>query len=374
MPPSSTPAPASVRVPEGARWACHECGACCRLFQLGPVEPAIVEGLRARDVGAAWAPAAAGFAEARPTPEGPAWYLKKVDGACVFLQPDNRCAVHRLYGAEAKPAFCREFPFHLIEDDLGLALVARGECAGFFESSRTGAPMEDYAAEVLALPHPRGVPRFAPEKVTIVAGLEVERSRWMELEAALLAKLNPGEGPSAQPEALVALSRTHLFSGCGVRGPAADPARLRGAMGALLQAIGMVLDHVLSTETAAPPAERTFTAELREALRRAESRLAAPLPPLDDDAARHANLLLRSAILSKGFQSVGGVGPGLGLFLFNTRVAQLAAEVGPEGSISPAAFSAVYAAFVRLTLNATLQRVLLSARPALVDGFVHAAG
>ena len=77
-----------------------------------------------------------------------------------------------------------------------------------------------------------------------------------------------------------------------------------------------------------------------------------------------------TAILGKSVHTLGGVGYGLGLFLFNCEVARLAA--GGEGSVSAAQHSAVYTRLSRLTLNQTIQQVLLKARPALLDLFLHA--
>lgn len=37
--------------------------------------------------------------------------LRQVDGACVFLETDGRCAVHAQLGHDAKPVPCRRFPF-----------------------------------------------------------------------------------------------------------------------------------------------------------------------------------------------------------------------------------------------------------------------
>ena len=47
---------------------------------------------------------------------GRGWALnKRADGACVFLDDDNRCRIHTAFGEAAKPAACRLFPFSLRE-------------------------------------------------------------------------------------------------------------------------------------------------------------------------------------------------------------------------------------------------------------------
>lgn len=353
-------------VPSGARWSCHACGACCRLFQLGPVVPAVIADLEARGIGEAW-PAAGiePWYERREGPGGATYFLRKIDGACVFLQPDNYCAVHRLYGAAAKPDFCQEFPFQLTHDPNGLVATARGECAGFYASSADGQPLVEQVAEVLAIPRSRPIPRFAPAQVEIVPGEMRSLAAWMAAESRVLARL---EAAAAPPVALVALVRGELLA--EARTP--DSARYTLATRALIHTLGLVLDHVLRTETHAPIAEAKFTAELREVLRQAEIAVHLPSRPLSADANRHLNLLLRSAILSKSVHALGGPAYGLGLFLFNAEVARLAAVGSPSEPVSSREHSDVYTRLSRLTLNATIHQVLLKARPALLDLFLHA--
>lgn len=358
-----------VRVPSGARWSCHACGACCRLFQLGPVEPHIIEGLKAHEIEAAWAPAAAQpWYEARETPAGTQYFLAKVDGACIFLKEDNLCAVHGLFGAEAKPSFCREFPFHFVQDPKGLVAIARGDCAGFHASSLDGEPLEQQIAAQFAIPRMRPVPRFNPAQVDVVPGLAVSLGDWMNIEAELLGRLPAVQGG---PEALVADLRGWIWERTDVEAISPRPERYRLAARAMVHTLLLVLDRV-AAEPGAPAAEQRFTVELIALLRRASERLDGPLPPLDGDAARHLNLLLRTHLLSKAFQPFGGVGFGLGLFLFNALIGRVAAEPNARGVITAAAHSAVYTKLVRLTLNHTIQQVLLKARPALLDLFLHA--
>lgn len=358
---------AAVIVPSGARWSCHACGACCRLFQLGPVAPAVIADLEQRGIAQAW-PAAATepWHERRETPNGPAFYLRKVDGACVFLQPDNYCAVHRLYGAAAKPDFCQEFPFQVTHDPNGTVVTARGECAGFYASSADGEALEAQVTDVLAIPRSRPIPRFSPAQVELAPGRSVTLTQWMDAEGRVIAALNVVVGP---PPALVGQVRLALLPDAATP----DSARFTLATRALIHTLGLVLDHVLSTETNAPPAEARFTAELREVLRQAEAAIHLPPRPLSDDANRHLNLLLRSAIQSKSVHALGGVGFGLGLFLFNTEVARLTAGGEASEPVSARDHSDVYTRLCRLTLNTTIHQVLLKARPALLDLFLHAS-
>ena len=124
-----------------ARWSCHGCGACCREFRLGPVEPEVVAALTS--AGAATLAGCEDWVVREPGPGGEVgWFLRHRDGACVFLLPDNRCVIHAELGAEAKPGFCQEFPFRRLRDPNGEILMIRASCAGFHASSVTGEPLK----------------------------------------------------------------------------------------------------------------------------------------------------------------------------------------------------------------------------------------
>jgi Fe-S-cluster containining protein len=361
---------APLRVPAGARWSCGGCGHCCHHFQLGPVEPEIIAGLEARDLATAF-PALADrpFYARRPTADGDLFYLEKgEDGGCVFLQEDQRCGVHARWGAAAKPAFCREFPVAFIEDPRGLAVVAREECGGFHESHRTGAPLEEEAALALALPRTRPIPRFAPEAVAVLPGLGVGLPDWMLVEDELLAGIT---GADRQPGAHVAALRGRLFGALRRAPPPPEPLRFLQAVGAILMTFRIVLDHAM-VDAAGSPADRAYAGELRRAVVTAMARLPDGVPPLAPDARAYINLLLRSHLLGKRFAAHGSVAAGLGLFLSNVATAALAAEQGPDGSVSARALSARYTPHVRLTTNGSVLALLAKARPALVDVFLHA--
>jgi len=49
--------------------------------------------------------------------------LRKVGGVCVFLGEDRGCRLHTSFGAEAKPAVCRQYPLVLIRTEAGALRV-----------------------------------------------------------------------------------------------------------------------------------------------------------------------------------------------------------------------------------------------------------
>jgi len=320
----------TLRTPQDARWSCQRCGACCRSFALGPVEPEIIAALEAADIAAHWAPAAA-------DPWHRDGYLTHRDGACVFLMPDRRCFLHSHLGPESKPGFCRQFPLQFVRDPAGVVAVVRPDCTGFSRSHRSGAPLSQAVEDVAGMA--LTVTPFAPEQVTILPGRVVALADWMVLEPTLLTTI---QGMDAEPGELIAAMRPLLGLGS-----AADPARAALAMRAVMAALAAAL-------AAAP--EDDFTARMR--------RLAAP--PLSDPAPlsphdrAYLNLLLRSHIQGKAFAPYGSLAAGLGLFLLNARIARLAAPTDPGPTLS---------AWVRFSLNRTLHPLMRRASPALVDIF-----
>lgn len=73
------------------------------------------------------------------------WVLnKRPDGACVFLDEDNRCMIHARSGEPAKPLACRIFPFSLRSVPHGWQASLRYDCPSVRSSK--GAPIAQYRA------------------------------------------------------------------------------------------------------------------------------------------------------------------------------------------------------------------------------------
>jgi Fe-S-cluster containining protein len=350
-----------IETPEGARWGCRQCGFCCRFVELGPVEPAVIAGLMARDVGGQWAPAAGGWYEEREGPGGQrAAFLKRVDGACVFLRQDNLCAVHALYGEQAKPGFCRAFPFHAVEVPGGVAVVARADCSGLHESFQDGAPVAEQAPAALLAP--RG--RYAPEAVEALPGHRVPLATWEAWQRALIAAQRADPLP---PEAALARIRGALAARLGIALPAPDEARLRAAGAAALEGFRLILDRAVS-QGGGSPAEEAFARETLarvQAARAGWARLEAP----PQDTAAYLDLLLRSALVGRLYRAAGEPPAGLGLFLLGVYIARASAG-GPQ--LDPLARH--LSRWQRFTGHQAARQIIRLARPALVDLFLNASG
>ncbi len=359
--------PLSLRSPEGLRWSCTQCGSCCSSgFDLGPVEPEVIRDLKAADISTKWPAARHGWAHQRLTPGGQsAWFLEQSEqGRCVFLRDDDLCAVHVLLGADAKPGFCQQFPYHLVADPSGTVAVVRPMCDGFHRSFEQGAPVAASVDEVLTVPSRARVRRFAPETVAVLPGVTTDLDTWMDWETQVLSALQAD--PQLRPDAQVARTRHVLYQAADRTPPASRPEQAIAASTAVCTALEQVLGAVL--QQPGPPARKAFAVEARDRLATARQRLeAGPLPPPSDELSRWTHLLLRSHLMAKHWRAWGRVDAGLGLFWMGWMIARAQAPPGADLATTQPA----YRAWLILQANALVQHVLRRAEVALVDAFMH---
>ncbi len=121
------------------RWSCHSCGDCCRslvghLFDEDRIR-LDEQGWRDRlDV-------------APYVRVGRGWALnKRDDGACVFLDADNRCRIHSEFDESAKPLACRIFPFFVRAVPEGWQVSLRFDCPSV--TSSKGRPIRQQRAGI----------------------------------------------------------------------------------------------------------------------------------------------------------------------------------------------------------------------------------
>lgn len=351
-----------VRGVHGARFACQGCGFCCRFHQLGPMSPQDRARIADSHPETWWPPAAAGWSRT-----GPAGVeLRKLDGHCVFLDADQRCALHARLGAQAKPMFCRLFPYQLVEDAEGVAIIVRDSCGGLHHGG--GPLVEDSGEELLGMAREGGaLLRWGPASVAIAPGWEVPLDTWMGWERALLTWLQDAPGDAA---ALVAGLRDRLCAWGDRHLPAPDPARGHLATRAVLMALDLTLDQVSAQEVAPSPAEAAFVADLHGRVRRAaashERGEALTMSPPVADYARER---LAHALLGKEVHRQDGLLVGLGRHLLALDLAARTADGPTLGH-----FAHAHSRIVRFVENRSIHHVLGRARPALHDLAVHATG
>jgi Fe-S-cluster containining protein len=357
-----------VRVPQGLRWSCGACGKCCERFDLGPVEPETIERLEQANIADRWQPAAnADWYSLRTMPDGSkAAFLNRTGVGCIFLRPDRLCAVHDLLGEDAKPGFCREFPFQVVHDPSGANVTVREACATFAEHYGQGEPVsEPRVQEVLALPRVVPRQRFAPPHVVIDGAKAVSLEGWMILESELLALL--GTTPWT-PDAGVAAVRDHLAARCKLDTVPPRAEQQTAAVDAVVAALHTVISRM-------PPAPEPYQAAFVE---RASNLLAGAAshrvpPPLDSATQAWIGVVLRSTLMAKRFAAWGSVSLGFGGVLMGLHIAGRAATAHPPDR-RRAALGEGFGAWTHLTAIPMVRQLIRRAEPAVRDMWLHAHG
>lgn len=355
----------TYRHPRGLRWQCNGCAKCCSSgLAIGPVEPEIVNGLRDGGIEETWPPARSGWLEEREAADGSQHFFFQLrQGRCVFLRDDNLCAIHALMGAKAKPGFCREFPYHFVEDVKGVTAVVRPACGSFFEGFQRDDEVGPELEDVHRLPRVTPHRRWSPSQVVVLPGKAIDAASWLRVEEALLERLHARE---EQPDASVAYIRETLCSILDASPPKAQSAQYQAALDALIGVLARVLhDQGGTVQHVADDHRQRFLEQSLERLHRAHTTDAGPW---ESEERAYANLLLRSFLLSKGFDNWGGVPEGLGVFLLGLEVAHRASRHAGES------LGEHLAEWVRLRDNQMIRALLLRAAPATRDLFLHCGG
>ena len=362
-----------VRTLPGARWSCRSTGHCCRSFDLGPVEPKTLAALEAADLPALW-PAAREqpWYELRQLPSGEqAAWLTRRSGACIFLDDQQRCAIHALLGEPAKPAFCREFPFHMVAERTGLTVVVRNTCAGLHASCLDGAPLAPQAAALPDLPRAYPVARFEPTRVEILPGLGLDLDSWAGAEPAIL---NLVDAPDEQPEATVAQLRDALARATGRSLPQPDSERLDRAYAEAWTILAAAVTTLATAQAPQDDPRAALPGRARRWLEQALRDHPAVVPPLDPGARTYLNGQLRSLIFGKIFHRMGGLPRALGLLLLELRMARLVAGATTAGPLGAAALSDLLVPWWTLAAHGDVVEAIRVAAPQLESIFVHTRG
>jgi Fe-S-cluster containining protein len=201
----------SLRVDPGQRFACSQCGRCCRGFDV-VVSDEEIDFYRRRNA-SAWfrdtvteggardlsAEAHRAKVEARrakvdpfePIPglPGRQRIRKRQDGACGFLSDDNRCRIHEELGAAKKPLTCRLFPFAFRPSGNGVIVTASFNCptivaneGPLMAAADSLIPLESLRKEWFAR-HPWRSPllRFAAGRAIDARSTRLLRENWLAM-------------------------------------------------------------------------------------------------------------------------------------------------------------------------------------------------
>ena len=123
---------------------CNACGKCCKIFKI--IGLSIRDIKKLSEIG--YKPD--DFAE---VVKGEARMKKSVTrNACVFLEEDNKCWIHKENGFESKPDVCREFPYSSLlcgipswtDKNIPEKKIANGD-KYFFMIGKKNIPVSDFA-------------------------------------------------------------------------------------------------------------------------------------------------------------------------------------------------------------------------------------
>lgn len=290
---------------EDGRFGCAGSGACCQVYDPGPLNDEDLARLEAS------APTIrAGLPHLDPGPwivtqqleEGGSWrYLRRVNGRCLFLKPDGLCGVHATAGRDAKPDACRLFPFDAVRTVEGVKVWDISQCSRFPTTTRQGPSHATYAPEALAIA-PRRLLLHHPS-VALDDGVPCDYGPILALEAKLLDEVGaPGLSAGERLSRLAARSRTLALALTGCPLEAGEPeATTRRALdgpalplppatgGAAIEAVALALLEAVEQDS---EREAPLTLGFSEALAAAASLAAraddprAPLSPLLEAAAK----------------------------------------------------------------------------------------
>jgi len=191
-------------LPDDVVFTCQQSGACCRNDWLIGVE----DSARARLEAVDWTRLSP------PLPPGPkfrplpfalpggerATFARRPDGACVFLDPDERCGIHTRLGARGKPQVCREFPYSFVDTPDGVAVGVSFACTAV--RAHHGHSLSAQQAEIREVLAGSTRVRRLPDPLALYSSVDITWAQYRPIEAALLALL--GHSECTLPTALLA--------------------------------------------------------------------------------------------------------------------------------------------------------------------------
>ena len=186
--PLSTEQTELVVLPQSARYSCHQCGNCCSRYTVR-IDKATHERLAAVD----WSqygerfkgrtlfiPLDAAKAEGSYSHE-----LARIGARCIFLEDDNRCVIHSVMGAHAKPLMCRKFPYNFVCTPDGVNVSLDLFCPSAL--GQKGEPIENHQSEIHGLlTEVSEVATLSPE-IPLFLDQTLNWRDYVEVENALLA-------------------------------------------------------------------------------------------------------------------------------------------------------------------------------------------
>jgi len=175
---------------------CEGCGRSCEGHLIGPLAISEVNRIGALfDELVTLVPRLQGKAFVVRIPQYDGLYLNLQEGRCVFLEDDNLCAVHKHFGADAKPSICRTFPYQRVYTETGVRLAVNNACFRYHGQGSRGRELPrlvKLTGSLAELPTISGY--AAPYDVMPLSGLPTElvaqRARFLDTEERVIAYLS----------------------------------------------------------------------------------------------------------------------------------------------------------------------------------------
>lgn len=172
--------PLQARV--GARFTCSGSGLCCTdIHGLGLLTKPEVRDLKKRN------PLSVVYSE-----ELEGYCCKPVDHHCIYLE-DERCAIHAKSGPAAKPGGCRRFPYGLVRTPAGGRVTTEHRCPCRTLGDRPPVSLQDADNSLRDRAGRLDSDRDVPARIALARGKRVSFKAYVEIESALIARLNAGE-------------------------------------------------------------------------------------------------------------------------------------------------------------------------------------
>ena len=213
------------------------------------------------------------------------------------------CAIHARWGSRAKPWFCREYPFSVVEHEQGMSITVRDDCGGFHKSMDDGELISEQVDEVLDIVRPVPRPHFAPDQVVILPGLGVSVLNWLHVEPVILKYCQ-----SSAIESVVSI-RSALYRMAGREEPKMRM-NVQEGFSMITKVLAERIDR-LTVGSMMEDSKRYLLSILRDL---GEESI------VSEDVELYFVRILRTRILSKSFARLGSLPAGLGFFLFEWHI------------------------------------------------------
>lgn len=193
-----------LELPDNVVFTCQNSGACCRNDWLIGVDDASHARLETVD----WQrhdpslPAGPKFRKLPlPLLSGETiTFARTPQGACVFLDPQAKCSIHRHFGYDTKPQVCREFPYSFVETPDGVAVGVSFACTAV--RGHHGQALADQQSEIQNVLGGSSRVHTVPDPITLYSGVDIDWQEYRRIESAVLDVL--GRTDQRLPVALMA--------------------------------------------------------------------------------------------------------------------------------------------------------------------------